>query len=466
MVGIVAPAAVAPAGMVAPAAVAPAAAAAVASVAAVAAVAALAAGMVATAVRMLGRVAPTAEAAAMVVVPAAAVGMVATVTEPLGMVAPTTLVAEVVRLGHHEDLFQSLSSPPPAPPRFDIVGRGIAPRRAPAARFSRARVRPDLSDSVSLGGPPPTGALLPGAPPAPAPASAPLALPRPTGAAATNGGATEPAPPAERSSEVARRAPKAAAPRGLYSTQRSDKRGGLGGGVLPEASTYITRHACKRRTNSSTPSSLARPKPARCGRRSVRAFFEGVGAASLTSMASPLPRAAPDLAGATASTPVVAADSGSDTQPPAVVGVPPVWDVAAAVSAPAVADGSRGAAPTAGGAAPPVPPALAGSSPGGGEDSCHGLRTRWYRKPGGKGGSGGNGAASADFEGGESGMAACRVARRTAQRQQWTHSPSKAKKGGSTAVAERATESGHVQRTPLPVLSPHANSRTSRTEVD
>jgi len=134
----------------------------------------------------------------------------------------------------------------------------------------------------------------------------------------------------------------------------------MGGGVFPEASAYLTRHACKRQTNSSTPSSLARRKPARCGRRSVRAFFEGVGAASSTSMASPPPRAAPDLAGATACTPVVAADSGSDAQPPAVVGVPPVWDVAAAVSAPADADGSRGAAPTAGGAAPTVPPDVAG----------------------------------------------------------------------------------------------------------
>jgi len=361
--------------------------------------------------------------------------------------------------------FHSLSSPPPAPLRFDIVGRGIAPRRVPAARFSRARVRPDVSDSVSLGGPPPTSARLPGAPPAPAPASAPLALPRSTGAAATKVGATEPAPPAKRSSEVARRAPKAAAPRGLYGTQRSDKRGGLGGGVLPEASAYLTRHACKRWTNSSTPSSLARHKPARCGRLLVRAFFDGVGATSSTSMASPPPRAAPDVAGATASIPVVAADSGSVAQPPAVVGVPPVWDVAAAVSAPAVADGSRGAAPTAGGAAPPVLPAVAGSSSGGGQDSCHGLRTRWYRKPGRKGGSGGNGAASpsADFEGGESGMAACRVARRTAQRQQWTHRMSKEKKGGCTAVAERAAESGHAQRTPLPVWSAQANSRTHRT---
>ena len=234
---------------------------------------------------------------------------------------------------------------------------------------------------------------------------------------------------------------------------------------MPEARASLSRHACKLRTSSSTPSSRARRKPARCGRRSVHAFFEGVGTASSTSMASPPPRAAPDLAGATASTPVVAADSGSDAQPPAVVGVPPVWDVAAAVSAPAVADGSRGAAPTAGGAAPPVPPAVAVSSPGGGEDSCHALRTRWYRKPGGRGGSGGNGAASpsADFEGGESGMAAYRVARRTAQRQQWTHRPSKAKKGGCTAVAKRAAESGHVQRTPLPVRSAQANSRTHRT---
>jgi len=122
-----------------------------------------------------------------------------------------------------------------------------------------------LSDSVSLCGPPPTGALLPGAPPAPAPASAPLALPRPTGAAATNVGATEPAPPAERSSEVARRAPEAAAPRGLYGTRRSDKRGGLGGGVLPEASAYLTRHACNRRTSSSTPSSLRAASPPGAG---------------------------------------------------------------------------------------------------------------------------------------------------------------------------------------------------------
>jgi len=209
------------------------------------------------------------------------------------------------------------------------------------------------------------------------------------------------------------------------------KERGLGVGVLPEASASFTRHARKCRKNSWTLSSQARRRPARCGRRSVRTFFKGVGAASSTSMASPPPRAAPDLAGATASTPVVAVDAGSDAQPPAVVVVPLIWDVAAAVSAPAVAEGSRGAAPTAGGAAPPVPPAVAGSSLGGGDDSCHGLRTRWYRKPGGRGGSGGNVAVSpsADFEGGESGMVACRVARRTAQRQQWTQRPSTEKKG-------------------------------------
>jgi len=364
-----------------------------------------------------------------------------------------------------EDWFHLLLSPPPAPPRSDIVGRGIAPRRAPAAGFSRARVRPDFSDSVSLGGAPPTGALFPGAPPAPAPASVPLALPQPTAAAATNVGATEPAPPPERSSEVARRAPERAASRGLYSTQRSEKRGGLGGGVFSEASASFTRHACKRRTNFSTPSSLARRKPAKCGRRSVRAFLEGVGAASTASMASVPPSAAPDLAGATASTPVVAADSGRDAQSSAVVGVPPGWDVATAVAAPVVPYGGRAAAPTAGGGALPKPPAVAGSSARGGEDSCHGLRTRWYRKPGGRGESGGNGAASlsADFGGGESGMTACRVARRMAPRQQWTHRPSTAKEGGCTAVAERAAETGHVQRTPSPVRSPQANSRTHAT---
>jgi len=287
--------------------------------------------------------------------------------------------------------------------------------------LSRALVRPDLSHAVSLSGPPTTGALFSGAPPAPAPSSAPLALSRPAAVAASDVGATEPAPPAERSSKVARRAQERADPRGLDGTQRSDIRRGLRRGVLPEASASFTRHACTRRTSSSIPSSLARCKPARCWRRSVHAFIEGARAASSTSLASPPPRAAPDLAGATAPTPVVVNDSEGDAQPSTVVGVPPGPDVAAAVSAPVVADGYRVDAPTAARAVPPVPPSVAVSSAGGGEDSLHGLRTRWYRRPGGRGGSEGNieASPSADFEGGESGMTACRVKRRTAPRKQW-----------------------------------------------
>ena len=104
----------------------------------------------------------------------------------------------------------------------------------------------------------------------------------------------------------------------------------------------------------------------------------------------------------------------------------------------------------------------AGSSAGGGEDSCHGFHNRSYRKPGGREGSAGigDGSPSTDSEGGASGMAAAHVTRRAAPRKQWPRRPSTVKKGGCTAVAERETGSTDAQRTPLPVQSPQANSQT------